>query len=213
MLRVALAEDHTAVRERLALYLAQSGRVRVVAKARNGADLLALLDRLPEADVPDVVVMDLEMPVLDGITTTARLHEAFPRTEVLVFTVFEDDDRLLAAIEAGAAGYLLKDQPFDEVLAATEELHAGGSPLSPPLARRLLTHVRDPHPSRPNLLLTDREVEVLALIVEGQTNAEMAGTLDISATTVKTHVRHIYEKLHVSSRAEATRRAIYDGLV
>jgi len=213
MLRVAIAEDHTAVRERLAAFLEKSGRMEVTIKARNGRALLAELERHPSDKQPHVVVMDLEMPELDGIATTARIRETRPSVEVLVFTVFEDDERLFAAIEAGAAGYLLKDQPLAEVLEAIEELHAGGSPLSPTLARRLLVHVREPHPAKPNLLLTEREIEVLRLVVDGQTNAKMATVLGVSTTTVKTHVRHIYEKLHVSSRAEATRRAIREGLV
>ncbi|MBE2185382.1 MAG: response regulator transcription factor [Rhodothermales bacterium] len=213
MIRVALAEDHTPLRVRLADFLSRSGTVRLVAVAANGHELLDALKRLPEAERPQVVVMDLEMPRLDGIATTATLRELYPSVEVLVFTVFEDDTRLFAAIEAGAAGYLLKDQPLTDVLDAVEDVHAGGSPLSAPMARRLLDTLRPPHPEANPFDLTDREIEVLRLVVAGHTNTEMADALGIAFATVKTHVRHIYEKLHVSTRAEATRTAIRRGLV
>lgn len=214
MIRVALAEDHTPLRVRLADFLGRSGTVRLVAEAANGHDLLDALDRLPEDGRPHVVVMDLEMPRLDGIATTATLRERYPSTEVLVFTVLEDDSRLFAALEAGAAGYLLKDQPLTDVLDAVVDVHAGGSPLSAPMARRLLDTLRPPPQAQSNPFdLTDREVEVLRLVVDGRTNTEMADALGIAFATVKTHIRHIYEKLHVSSRAEATRTAIRRGLV
>lgn len=213
MIRVALAEDHTPLRVRLADFLNRSGQVRLVAATANGHDLLDALERLPEAERPHVVVMDLEMPRLDGIATTATLRARHPSTEVLVFTVFEDDSRLFAAIEAGAAGYLLKDQPLADVLDAVVDVHAGGSPLSAPMARRLLDTLRPPQPTAAPFDLTDREIEVLRLVVDGRTNTEMADELGIAFATVKTHVRHIYEKLHVSSRAEATRTAIRRGLV
>ena len=210
MLRVAIAEDHAPTRERLALFLERSGRARVVLAAPDGPALLAGLSALPSGDRPDVVVMDVEMPGPTGIETTARLTAAHPGVEVLVFTVFEDDERLFAAIEAGASGYLLKDQPLPEILAALEELAAGGAPMAPPLARRLLERVRRPADPLP---LTTREVEVLRAVAEGLTNAEIAARLFVSPTTVKTHVRNLYEKLHVSTRAGATRAAVRAGLL
>ena len=212
MLRVALAEDHAPTRERLALFLERSGRARVVLAAPDGPALLAGLAALAPADRPAVVVMDVEMPGPTGIETTARLTAAYPGVEVLVFSVFEDDERLFAAIEAGASGYLLKDQPLPDILAALEDLAAGGAPMAPPLARRLLDRVR--RPAAPDALpLTTREVDVLRAVAEGLTNAEIAARLFVSPTTVKTHVRNLYEKLHVSSRAEATRAALRARLV
>lgn len=211
MLRVALAEDHAPTRERLALFLERSGRARVVLAAPDGPALLHGLAALAPADRPDVVVMDVEMPGPTGIETTARLAAAYPGVEVLVFSVFEDDARLFAAIEAGASGYLLKDQPLPDLLAALEDLAAGGAPMAPPLARRLLERVR--RPTAEPLPLTTREVDVLRAVAEGLTNAEIAARLFVSPTTVKTHVRHLYEKLHVSSRAEATRAALRARLV
>ena len=185
----------------------------VVAAAPDGLALLAALERLPEAERPHVAIVDVEMPGPTGIEITSQLKTRYPALDVLIFTVFEDGDRLFAAIEAGAAGYLLKDQPMHEVLEAVEELHAGGSPLSPPLARRLLDRIRRPPTSEARLLLTEREVEVLRGIVDGFTNSEIAERMFISPSTIKTHVKHIYEKLHVSSRAEVTRRALREGLV
>jgi len=214
MLFVAIAEDHAHTRERLTLFLERSGRARVVLAASDGDALLRGLHTLPHDQRPDVAVVDVEMPGLDGIETTARLRAAFPATQVLVFTVFEDDERLFAAIAAGAGGYLLKDQPLPDVLDALEALHGGGAPVSPPLARRLLEHLRrTPQTSAARFSLTEREVEVLNAVVEGYTNAEIGERLFVSPTTVKTHVRHIYEKLHVSSRAGATQAALRHGLV
>jgi DNA-binding NarL/FixJ family response regulator len=214
MICVAIAEDHAPTRERMALFLERSGRAQVVLTAPDGEALLRGVAALPHDRRPDVAVVDVEMPGPDGIETTARLRAAFPATQVLIFTVFEDDERLFAAIAAGAGGYLLKDQPLPDVLDALEELHAGGAPVSPPLARRLLEHLRRPvPPSAERFSLTDREVEVLNAVVEGLTNVEIAARLFVSPTTVKTHVRHIYEKLHVSSRAGATQAALRHGLV
>lgn len=213
MLRVAIAEDHSPTRHRLVEALRQSGRMAPVAVSPDGLALLAALDRLPESERPHVAVVDVEMPGPTGIEITAELKNRYPDLDVLIFTVFEDGDRLFAAIEAGAAGYLLKDQPLDEVLEAIEEVHEGGSPLSPPLARRLLDRIRRPPMSESRLLLTDREVETLRGIVDGLTNLEIAERMFVSPSTVKTHVKHIYEKLHVSSRAEVTRRALREGLV
>ena len=219
MLRVALAEDHAPTRTRLAQALERSGRVQIVALAADGAALLDQLDALAPEAHPHVVVTDVEMPRLDGIATTAHVRARWPGIDVLVFTVFEDDERLFAAIAAGAAGYLLKDHSAADVLAALDEVAAGGAPVSPPLARRLLDHVRQnaprtrTAPAQSTFSLTEREIEVLHGVVDGLTNAEIADRLFVSPTTVKTHIRHIYEKLHVSSRAEVTRRALRDGLV
>lgn len=223
MLRVAIAEDHAPTRERLALFLDRSLRARVVLTAADGEALLRGIAALAPAERTEVVVTDVEMGGLDGIATTARLRAEWPGIEVVVFTVFEDDERLFAAIQAGAAGYLLKDHPLADVLDALGEVVAGGAPISPPLARRLLAHVRTGRPVAAHLppptgdasrfSLTDREIEVLTAVVEGLTNAEIGHRLFISPATVKTHVRHIYEKLHVSSRAEVTRRALREGLV
>ncbi len=214
MLCVAIAEDHAPTRERLALFLERSGRARVVLAASSGPALLSGLGALASDQLPDVAIVDVEMPGPDGIETTARLRAAFPATQVLIFTVFEDDERLFAAIAAGAGGYLLKDQPLPDVLAALEELHAGGAPVSPSLARRLLEHLRRRTPApASSFSLTEREVDVLSAVVEGLTNVEIGERLFISPTTVKTHVRHIYEKLHVSSRAGVTQAALRHGLV
>lgn len=218
MLRVALAEDHAPTRARLAQSLERSGRVRIVALASDGLSLIERLDALAPDELPHIVVTDVEMPRLDGIATTARVRERWPSIDVLVFTVFEDDERLFSAIAAGAAGYLLKDHSAADVLAALDEVAEGGAPVSPPLARRLLDHVRQSAPrvrraESSSFSLTEREIDVLRGVVDGLTNAEIAARLFVSPTTVKTHVRHIYEKLHVSSRAEVTRRALDTGLV
>ncbi|MCA0267780.1 MAG: response regulator transcription factor [Bacteroidetes bacterium] len=213
MLRVAIAEDHSPTRHRLIEAIHATEGMTVVASAPDGLAFLRALENLPASDRPQVAIVDVEMPGPTGIEVTGELRARYPHLGVLIFTVFEDGDRLFAAIEAGASGYLLKDQPMAEVIEAVKELHAGGSPLSPPMARRLLDRIRRPPTSEAMLDLTEREVETLRGIVDGLSNVEIAERLFVSPSTVKTHVKHIYEKLHVSSRAEATRRALREGLV
>lgn len=216
-LRVAIVEDHAAVRTRMAVHLGTYDAIEVVGAVGSGE---AFLDLLRQADAPpDAVLMDIELPGRTGIETTTEAREIAPSMDVLMFTVFEDDDRLFGAIRAGASGYLLKDTPVERVVAALLELRAGGAPISPPLARRLLGHVRhspSPAPDAPGedfIDLTEREREVLHLVVDGRTNREIADALYLSPFTVKTHVKHIYAKLHVSSRAAATRKALRGGLL
>jgi DNA-binding NarL/FixJ family response regulator len=204
----------------MATHLATYDEIDVLYAVGSGE---AFLERIGQpGPPPDIVLMDIELPGITGIETTERATARLPGLDVLIFTVFEDDERLFGAIRAGASGYLLKDTPVDRVVEALLELREGGAPISPPLARRLLGHVRtertatsapSPRDSATDFDLTEREREVLKLVVDGRTNREIADRLHLSPFTIKTHVKHIYAKLHVSSRAGATRKAVRNGLV
>jgi DNA-binding NarL/FixJ family response regulator len=163
-----------------------------------------------EALRPDIVLMDLEMPELDGVEAARRIADRRPDTRVIVFTAFDTDERVIGAVEAGAHGYLLKGAPRDEVFRAIREAHAGRTPLTPSVAARLVRHVRAP---REQGSLSDRELEVLAGLVDGLTNKEIAARLVVSERTIKFHVASILSKLDVPNRAAAVRVALERHLV
>ena len=215
--RVALVEDHLHLRDRLVQQLAFFDEVELVLVSESGDQFLADLavrDR-SRAPLPEVVLMDIEMPGTDGIATTARLRESRPDMEVLMLTVFEDEDKIFAAVQAGASGYLLKDAGAVAIVRAIGEIADGGAPTSPLVARKLLGYVRDHAPAVPAdaIHLTPREQEVLALLVESDTEAAIADALGVSAHTVRSHVKNLYAKLEVHSRAQVVRAAYERGLV
>ena len=179
--------------------------IEVVAEAANGADAV----RRARALRPDVILMDLRMPELDGVSAISALAQEGVGSRVLVLTTYDSDGDVLPAIEAGATGYLLKDAPRAELLRAVRAAAAGQSVLSPAVASRLLTQVRAPAAEG----LSERELEVLTLVARGATNRDAAQALLISEATVKTHLLHIYAKLSVSDRAAAVAEAFNRGLL
>jgi DNA-binding NarL/FixJ family response regulator len=198
--RVLIADDHRLMREGTAALFAADERIEVVGLAADGAEALSLAERRR----PDVVLLDLNMPVVDGLTACARLR-AQGGPEVLVLTVSEQEPDLYAALRVGAAGYLIKDMPPAELVEAVLAVSRGEPRIAPALASRMLTDlgrggqvVEDPVER-----LSEREREVLALLAEGLRNREIAERLTISEPTVKTHVRHVLEKLRIRNRAEA----------
>ncbi|MFJ4850064.1 MULTISPECIES: response regulator [unclassified Streptomyces] len=210
-LRVVVADDQAAVREPLAAVLALSEDIDVVAAAANGAEVLAAV-----ADGPvDVVLMDLRMPVMDGTEATRRLSEEHPDVAVVVLTTFADDDSILAALSAGARGYLTKNAGRQDILRAIVAAAAGQSVLDREVQNRLLATVR-PGPQEPVRPLpadiTPREREVLTLIGRGLPNRAIAEKLFISEATVKTHINNLFAKAGIRDRADAVRRAIAAGL-
>ena len=216
-IRVAVVEDHPHLRERLLQQLAFFDEVEVGIVAESGDDFLAdvaLRDRTGGV-LPEVVLMDIEMPGTDGIATTARLKATHPEIEVLILTVFEDEDKIFAAVQAGASGYLLKDAGAEAVVRAVGEIAAGGAPTSPLVARKLLGYVRAQAPAAPDgeIHLTAREQDVLARLVDSQTEAAIAEAFGVSAHTVRSHVKNLYAKLQVHSRAQVVRVAYERGLV
>lgn len=210
---IALVEDVPMLRASLAERLALAGVV-VAGAFGTGEALLAGFDALDPA--PDVVLMDLGLPGISGAETTAHLLAARPNVGVLVLTVFEDEAAIFAAVQAGASGYLLKDTTTERLVAAIDDVRAGGAPLSPLVARTLLRLAKDGPPATPGgetFALTPREHDILRLAVRGDTEARIAEQLFLSPHTVRSHLAHIYGKLHVSSRAAAVRVAMQNRLV
>ncbi|MEM6286178.1 MAG: response regulator transcription factor [Bacteroidota bacterium] len=219
---IALVEDHPMLRDRLVQQLAFFEAVDLMLTAESGDDFLADLDVRARsgAPFPGVVLMDIEMPGRDGIETTAEVRRRHPEVEVLMLTVFEEEDKIFAAVQAGASGYLLKDDGPSAIVQAVEEVAAGGAPTSPLVARKLLSYVRDQaqndasgREEADSLRLTPRELDVLRQLVEDDTEAEIAARLGVSPHTVRTHVKNLYAKLQVHSRAQAVRTALRRGLV
>ncbi|XRQ12752.1 response regulator [Actinomadura welshii] len=199
-IRVLITDDHPVFRQGLKGLLQALG-VEVVGEAENGPEAVKLAAELQ----PDVVVMDLHMPGGNGIEATRTITRTSPRIGVLVLTMFRDDDSVFAAMRAGARGYLLKESGAEEIARAVRAVAAGEAIYGPEIARRVLTYFTDmPDPRRAAFPeLTDREREVLGLIAQGRSNAEIAGTLFLSQKTVRNHVSNIFMKLHVADRAQA----------
>ena len=204
-IRLLIADDHPVVRDGLSGMFAADPDFSVVGEASDGSQALRLADALR----PDVILMDLRMPGMDGVTAIAELGRRGNPARVLVLTTYDTDSYVLPAIKAGATGYLLKDAPRDELLRAVRAAAAGQSVLAPSVATRLMNRVRTPEPE----LLSHRELEVLGLVAAGTTNREAAARLFISEATVKTHLLHIYAKLGVTDRAAAVAEAYNRGLL
>jgi len=207
VIRVLLVDDHAVVREGLRAFLELQEGIEVVGEAADGAEGLAEAERLR----PDVVLMDLLMPGLDGVAAMRELRGRLPAARAIVLTSFLDEDRLLPALRAGAAGYLLKNAPPAEVARAVRAAHAGEAVLDPVVAARLVeTLARDDEPLD---RLTPREREVLVLLGRGFPNKQIARELHLSEKTVKTHVGHVLAKLGVADRTQAAVAAVRAGLV
>jgi DNA-binding NarL/FixJ family response regulator len=205
-IRILIADDHGVVRQGLRMYLALDPELEVVGEAANGAEALRLTRELE----PDVVLMDLLMPVMDGIAATEAIRRELPQVEVLALTSVLEDSAIYAAMRAGAMGYLLKDTQADELCRAIKAAAAGQVQLSPPVAARLLREVPPPQDPEP---LTERETEVLKQLALGKSNKEIAAELFIAEKTVRTHVSNILAKLAVTSRTQAALYAVRSGLV
>jgi len=221
-IRVLIADDQRVVREGLSMLIGLIDDVKVVGVACDGAEAV----RLAEARQPDVVLMDLRMPDLDGIAATAQLRERLPAARVLVLTTYADEDAIVPALQAGARGYLTKDASAEQIETAIRAVHAGQTHLDPAVQERLVAAVisRTPSPDfadpgspgararRPPDGLTIREAEVLSLLASGLSNAEIAQRLYLSHATVKTHINRIFAKTGVRDRAQAVRYAYQHGL-
>ncbi|AYY14234.1 DNA-binding response regulator [Actinobacteria bacterium YIM 96077] len=204
-LRLLLVDDHPVVRTGLAGMLAAEDDLAVVGEAGDGDEAVTLVRTLS----PDVVLMDLRMPGMDGAAATERIVGEFPGTRVLVLTTYDTDTDIIRAVEAGATGYLLKDTPRTQLADAVRAAARGETILAPPVAARLVSHVRAP--SEP--ILTNREVEVLAAVARGLSNADVGRDLYIGEATVKTHLLRIFAKLGVDDRTAAVTKAYGLGIL
>jgi DNA-binding NarL/FixJ family response regulator len=209
VIRVVIADDHAVVRQGLRTFLDLQDDVEVVGEAGDGEAAIAEAART----APDVVLLDLAMPRLDGVAALPRLREAAPGARVIVLTSFGEDERLFAALRGGAAGFLLKDVEPAELVRAIRTAHAGQAPLSPAVAARMveeIAHGGDRAPQADEL--TPRELEVLRLIAGGRSNKRIALELGVAEKTVKTHVSHVLAKLGLSDRTQAALYAVREGL-
>jgi DNA-binding NarL/FixJ family response regulator len=210
VIRVLVADDHAVVREGLRAFLALQDDVEVVGEAADGEEAVAAVASLQ----PDVALVDLVMPGVDGLEAIKRIRASNAPTRVIVLTSFADEDKMLPAVRAGAVGYLLKDVDPQALVAAIRTVHDGETLLHPAVVRELVREVagdgREPPPENP---LTHREREVLALIARGRANKAIAFELGVAEKTVKTHVSNILAKLGVSDRTQAALLAVREGLV
>ncbi|MET9870258.1 response regulator transcription factor [Streptomyces sp. NPDC006386] len=204
-IRVLLADDHPVVRDGLAAMLATQPDLTVVGEAANGAEALHRTASL----APDVVLMDLQMPGMDGIAATAAIRAAHPEVRVLILTTYDTDADITAAVDAGAVGYLLKDTGRHELCEAVRTAARGGAALSPTVAAKVLAHMRGDRVAG----LSGRELEVLSAVARGQSNKQIARALRLSEATVKTHLLHIYTKLDVGDRTAAVTAALGRGII
>jgi NarL family two-component system response regulator LiaR len=218
-IRVLLVDDHAIVRDGIRSLLKTQPDIEVAGEAKNGRDAVSMAESLR----PDVVLMDLVMPGMDGIEAIRHIVDGQPESRILVLTSFSAEDKVFPAIKAGAMGYLLKDCDSEELVRAIHQVHQGESSLHPKIARMLLQEMAaerpasgpepPPRPERPTVdPLTERELDVLKLVARGHSNREIADELVVAEGTVRTHVSNILSKLHLASRTQATLFALREGL-
>jgi len=208
-IRVLIVDDHAVVREGLRGLIASEPGMEVIAEARDGLESVLLARSLS----PDVVLMDLVMPRMDGLEAIRRIKEENREARILVLTSFADDDKVFPAIKSGALGYLLKDSSPHDLLQAIRDVYHGESSLHPTIARKLIRELSQPSDLPPAAEpLTAREVEVLRLVAQGLSNEEIGGRLFITERTVRTHVSNILSKLHLANRTQAALYALREGL-
>lgn len=206
-IRVMLVDDHAMVRRGLATFLKVFDDLELVGEAESGEAAIQLCGQF----LPDVILMDLMMPDMDGVTATRLIRQRFPQVQVVALTSFKEQDVVQSALQAGAIGYLLKDVSADELARAIRAAHSGRATLAPEAVQALVNAANQP--PAPERYLTERERVVLALMVEGLNNTQIAKRLVVSPSTIKSHVSHILSKLGASSRSEAVALALRSGLI
>ncbi len=211
-IKILIADDHAVVREGTRQILEEEPDLQVVAQAADGEEAVNLADRFK----PDLAIIDISMPKVDGIEATRRIKAAYPAMAVLILTAYDDDQFVFSLLEAGAAGYLLKSVRGKELVDAVRQVHAGESVLHPAIARKVLNRFVA-KPDQPGIrkekVLSDRETEVLRLATRGLSNQDIADKLCLSLRTVQAHLGHIFNKLQVSSRTEAVVMALKEGWI
>lgn len=220
-IQIAIVEDQQKIIDRLKQRLAFFDDIEILFTASGDKEAMEYLDKLSPSNLPKVILMDIEMPGKSGIELTGILKKEYPDIDILIQTVFENDDKIFQSIQAGASGYLLKDDPIHKYVDAIHELADGKAALSPLIASKLMNYVKDSRQTKQDkaketqeeFALTDREIDILKRIVDDLTEHQIGEELFISHHTVRTHIKNIYKKLHVHSRASAVRFAISKGLV
>jgi DNA-binding NarL/FixJ family response regulator len=228
-IRLFLVEDQPAILKAQQKLMSSFADITLIGSAFSGEDALEAIKLLPTSMHPHVVLCDLGLPLMNGIEVTAELKKLNKKIEIIIFTVFEEEDKVLRAIKTGAAGYLLKGALATKIHEAIVDVFHGGTVIQPTLARRLLKHFSMPLQGTPNqvleaekrenkhldtgALLTVRELECLQIISKGLSNNEAAGVLQLSKATIRTHLEHIYQKLDVSNRVEAVTEGIRQGII
>jgi len=208
-IRVLIVDDHAVVRKGVKALLDEVENIVVIGEASNGAEAVDQAEKLN----PDVILMDLEMPVMDGVEAISQITSQQERARIVALTSFATDDKVFPAIKNGALGYILKDSEPNKLIEAIQQVHKGEPSLDPSVARKVLDELSHPvkQPVSPDPL-TERELEVLSLVAKGLSNQEIADRLSIAEVTVRTHVSHILSKLHLANRVQATLYALKEDL-
>lgn len=209
LISVLIVDDHAIVRQGLRTYLSLQSDIEVVGEAGDGREAVIKV----RETLPDIVLMDLVMPNVDGVEATRLVTATSPSTRVIVLTSFSEDEKVFASIKAGAQGYLMKDVLPQDLVRAIRTVHRGEAQLDPEIARKLMQEFTNPQPTAPKHDLTERELEVLRLIAQGKSNKEISEVLVLSEKTVKTHVSNILQKLHLSDRTQAAVYALRQKIV
>lgn len=223
MIRTLLVEDHELERLGLSIMLEQAENIELVGQAENGIKGVELAKSL----LPDVIIMDIGLPIIDGIEATKKIKQFNPNSKILIFTSRDNSDDIFEAFQSGADGYVMKDASREQICTAIRSVSEGVAWIDPAIAKLVLSNIQSPkeqvvpkvsgeinyHAGKQNYGLTEREMEVLALIVEGLTNVQIAKELTITTSTAKAHVHSILQKLSAETRAKATKKAIIEGLV
>lgn len=218
-IKVAIVEDHDIFRKRLMELLGFYEELDLVFTADSGEQCLKFIEQAEEEKIPNVILMDIELPGISGIETTFQVKENVKDIDIIMFTVFEDDERLFESIQVGATGYLLKDTPIDTVVSSLKEVREGGSPITPSIARKLMGMASKPESKTQEQTdivpfdLSPAELRILEQVIDGKSNKEIAEEVFLSPWTVKTHIKNIYKKMHVNSRAAAVRLAMKRGMI
>lgn len=203
MIRLMLVDDQTLIRQGLASLLSLEDDFEIVGHASHGAEAVSLIDTL----TPDIILMDIRMPVMDGVAATKAIRERFPAMKILVLTTFDEDEYIVQAMQAGASGYLLKDAPTEQLAAAIRSVNSGFTQLGPTIAPKLFSRLNAPSSAQPKedaqSMFTGRELEILKLLGLGKSNKEIAQTLYITEGTVKNHITKILSLLNVRDRTQA----------
>jgi RNA polymerase sigma factor (sigma-70 family) len=214
MLRILLVDDHVLFRKGVAALLSERRNIQIVGEAGDGLEAI----KVARETLPDIVLMDIEMPNCDGLEATRQIKREMPHVNIIILTVSDDDHNLFDAIKIGAKGYLLKDLDPHQLYDMLESISLGEAPLSGVIAAKILKEFSQPSTESQDAIdvvedLTTREIDILQLVVEGMTNKEIASALNISENTVKIHLRNILEKLHLQNRIQAAVYAVRQGLV